>query len=737
MNTQLPLRDLVLLGVGHTHAHIVRQWRMHPLPGVRLTCVSNVAQATYSGMMPGVLAGQYSSEEMSIDLVRFCASAGARLILGETSGVDRSRQCLLLEDHPPIPYDLLSIGVGSVPSYDGVEVVDAPLVPIKPMQTFLARMRSQCEGRPATTPGVYRVCVVGGGAGGVEIAQCLPPALARFGISCPLELWLVHGEDELARGLGGRARRYLMRHLEQRGVTVVLGTRVTRVESHSVWLDDGQHLEVDLVVWATGASPPPLVGRLDLERDARGFIATNSTLQSVSDPRVFAVGDTGSMVDHPLPKAGVYAVRQGPLLWRNLRAVLEGRPVRAYRPQRDFLRLINTGEGRAIADYHGWAVHAAWAWHWKDRIDRRFMAMYQAYEPPARMPAAPPPVHQKPRCTGCGSKLGGTVLRRVLARLDVPDHPAVHCGLDEPDDAALIQPGPGEPVSLTVDFFTAPVDDPYLFGRIAAMHAAGDCYAFGGEPLGAMAMVVVPEGPATQQERFLEDFLRGGLDELRRMGATLLGGHTMEGTQWLAGFSMVARHAPRQTWRKSRLQDGDRLVLTKPLGTGVLLAAHMQAACRAEWWEPLLASMLASPRPAAECARRQGIQAATDVTGFGLAGHLLEMLRASARSARLDLGRLPLLPGVAALLGEGWESTLAPANREVESSLDAGSTLRATPAYQALFDPQTSGGLLLAVPAERWDDFRTDYHERLGTPPICIGEVLGGASEQARIEIVE
>jgi selenide, water dikinase len=742
MNTKLPEFDIVLIGVGHTHAEIVRQWRMNPIPRARLTCVTDSLWASYSGMLPGVLAGQYPPEQMMIDLVRFCASAGARLVRGQTVAVDRTKQQLILTDHPPIRYDLLSIGIGSRPSTRDVNIPDDLIVPIKPMQTFLTRLQHFLQTRVPHKKASLKVCIVGGGVGGVEIVCCLPQAVSRMIGSCPLGITLVHGDTVLAQGLGKGARDWLLKHLNMRKVTLELGRRVVEVLPGEVVLDDSRRIEADIVIWATSATAPPLLEKLDLPRDSRGFLETNSTLQSVSDPRMFVVGDSGSIVGIDLPKAGVFAVRQGPILWRNLRAYLENKPLRPYRPQRDFLRLINTGDGRAIADYRGWSTHAGWAWHWKDRIDGRFMAKYQRYEPPSSM--ADPASNTRnrdqargvrPRCAGCGSKLGANVLRRVLSRLEVPRHPQILCGLEQPDDAALLRSSPEELLSLTVDFFTSPVDDPYLFGRIAALHAASDCYAFGGEPIGALAVTVIPIGNEAQQEQMLEDFLRGGLDELRNMGATLLGGHTMEGAQLAAGFSMVARHPSARCWRKSELRPADRLILTKPLGTGVLLAAHMQAACRAEWWEPLMKSLLQCNRAAAECAARCGVRSLTDITGFGLAGHLLEMLEASRLSARLDLRRIPLLLGAEQLIREGWESTLTPQNRSIEGSMDVSASLLAEPAYQALFDPQTSGGLLMAIPAESWGEFPGLYLEMMGEEPACIGEVLERTGSNSRLHI--
>ena len=240
-----------------------------------------------------------------------------------------------------------------------------------------------------------------------------------------------------------------------------------------------------------------------------------------------------------------------------------------------------------------------------------------------------------------------------------------------------------------------------MVGRIAALNSASDLFALGAKPIAALALITIPVGRPRQQEQLLIELLAGALDEFRKMGATLVGGHTIEGPQLTVGFTMLADQGAAPPRTKASLRPGDVLVLTKPIGSGVLLAAHMRAQCRAEWFDALLPNMLASNQAAAELVDEFDIQGLTDVTGFGLAGHLLEMLRASGLSAELNLQQIPLLPGAAELIAAGVASTLAPANRAAEAAIEVAETLRARPQFAALFDPQTCGGLLMGVSAEK------------------------------------
>ncbi len=757
MYQRLADHDIVLLGAGHTNSHILRMWRMQAIPNARLTCVSNFPFAMYSGMLPGTLAGLYDSAGMRIDLVQFTAAVDARLIVAQVTGLDVARQLLLFNDRPPLPFDVLSVGIGSVPATGGVKRLDGTVIPIKPMQTFLPRLGDRVldavHRKKADEP--LRVVVVGGGAAGVEIAMALPKRLHSWLDGRPLVMTIAHRGSVVCQDLPLSARTRIARLLTARNIDVWTNTDVHRVEQGQLHTTSGTTLAADLVIWATGAAAPPLLAQFPLPKDEHGFLLTDPTLRSTCGRPIFAVGDTGTIQfpDGRLDasaKAGVYAVRQAPVLWDNLQRIVSGRELRAYHPQRGFLRLLSSADRKAVIAYQGFSGHARWAWWLKDWIDRRFIDKHRFAGPAMRQ--SPPLADQAPppmRCAGCGSKVGGDVLASVLEELEIPQHPQVLLGLDTPDDAAVIRPATPGGFAVTADFFTAPLDDSYLVGRIAVLNAASDIFAMGGTPTAAVAIATIPPGAFRKQRQLLLDLLTGSLDELRRMGATLAGGHTIEGPNIMLGFTMLGD--PTAGWlTKAGVRDGDALLLTKPLGSGILLAAQMRAALTADSWEPLLATMLRSNEHAARLLTRQpgadcSVSALTDVTGFGLAGHLLEILRASECSAELDLAAIPLLPGVAAQVRAGVESTLAPANRIAEAAIEAlpdsspsrsSGPLRETPAYAALFDPQTSGGLLIAVPESDAMAIRDRLREGGDTMTAIIGFARKSADTDSRIRII-
>ena len=473
MQSRLPSHSIILLGVGHTNAHVLKMWRMNPVPEASLTCVSLFPTVTYSGMLPGVLSEQYQPHEMSIDLVRLCSAVGARLIVDEVTGLDRNSRQLLFRNRPPLSYDLLSIGIGSVPNETGLQRTTETSVPfllIKPMQTFLERLHQTLKKLAETLQNRDRqekpvqVTIVGGGAAGVEIAFCLPAQLKKFLGEHGFQFTLINAGEKLAPGFRSKTQELIERHLHERNVKVIHDRRVIQRTEQTLVLSDESEVCSDLVLWATGATSPPLLEKFDLDHDERGFLLIRPTLQTLQDDRIFAVGDTASFEKNPVAKSGVYAVREGPVLWENLQRSLTGRTLIEYKPQRGFNKLINLGDGTAICDYKWFTFEGAWVWRWKDRIDTRFMKMYQNYQPTRMLMMSSaevrPSSDQKKvrrsssnvlsekdssvtqsssddplsqiRCLGCGGKIGSSLLNRVLSQLDIPQHDRVMIGLDTP-----------------------------------------------------------------------------------------------------------------------------------------------------------------------------------------------------------------------------------------------------------------------------------------------------------------
>lgn len=371
-------RTIILLGIGHTNAHVVKKWATEPIADCDLVCISKFPTATYSGMLPGTLGKQFDDDEMRIDLQSLCDRAAAKLLVADACGLDLTTGQLLFTDHPPLAFDALSIGVGSMPSGWQQHCQSQLMVPIKPMQTFLQRLDSRLSTAESQGQQAIRVAIVGGGVAGIEIAFCLQELFQKRPSRQSVDITIYTSSMRVADGMTDRSVRRIEKLLRQRRIRVIPNHRVTHVEDDSIRTDDHQSHSVDCVIWATGAAAPPVLEKLGLLTDDSGFIATSNTLQSLADPRVFAVGDSGTIMSSPSPKAGVYAVRHCPILWHNLRALLNNRPLMTYQPQHDFLKLLNTGDGKALFQYKRLTFHARWCWNLKTWIDRRFIREFQA-----------------------------------------------------------------------------------------------------------------------------------------------------------------------------------------------------------------------------------------------------------------------------------------------------------------------------------------------------------------------
>lgn len=713
-------RDVVLIGGGHSHVGVIKSFGMRPMAGVRVTVICTDTDTPYSGMLPGYVAGHYDFDDIHIDLRRLAEHSGVRYLLDEAIGIDRAERRVLCRSRAPVRYDVVSIDIGSTPKLAEVPGAADYAIPVKPIRGFNRRWLALLE-RVRDVGGPIAIAVVGAGAAGVEMTLAMQFRLRRELVALgrnpdDVRFHLFAAGEHVLPSHNVPVRRVFEDVLRRRGVTVHRSAPVSRLEPGRLVTRAGEIVQADEILWVTQAGGAPWLRDTGLELDERGFVRVGDTLQSASDPRVFAVGDCASMIGHELEKAGVYAVRMSRPLTENLRRGIAGVPLVRYRPQRRFLALLSTGDRYAVAS-RGWLfARGHWVWRWKDRIDRRFMRMFRELEPMAHGEPAPAEFADAPeaersqadaavrmRCGGCGAKVGAGVLARVLTRIRPLHRPDVPVGFDQADDAAIVRVPPGKAIVHSVDFFRAFVDDPWLFGRIAANHALGDLYAMGAEPQFASAVATVPPGLERQVEETVFQLMAGAVSVLNEAGCALVGGHTGEGTELALGFAVngLVGEGLSGVLRKSGLRPGDAIVLTKPLGTGTLLAAHARLAARGRWIDAALASMQVSNRAAAACLIAHGAAACTDVTGFGLIGHFLEMTAASAVGAELRLDAIPVLDGAVETVAAGWVSSLHAANAQRRSSLAVDETAQRHARFPLLFDPQTAGGLLAGIPDER------------------------------------
>lgn len=713
MLNDVPLtRDLVLVGGGHAHALVLKTWGMDPLPGARLTVINPGPTAPYTGMLPGHVAGHYGRDDLEIDLVRLCRHAGARLILSKATGIDRAACEIMVAGRGPVAYDVASIDIGITAQMDLPGFADHA-VGAKPLDVFAARWRDFLA---QTTHGNVppTVAVIGGGVAGCELAMAMAFAMTQAGITP--QVTVIEAEAQIS-GVGIRARAKLLSAMADLGISLRVNAAIERVEATQVLLHDQDPVSAHFCVGAAGAFAHDWIAQSNLPQQD-GFIKVGPDLAVADDDALFAVGDCAHMPFAPRPKAGVFAVRAAPILHANLRAALTGGNRRAFKPQKNYLKLISLGGKSAMAEKYGLAVAGPLLWRWKDRIDQAFMDSLGdllAMKAPLIPAEVASGVHElladKPLCGGCGAKVGNGILSDALINLPKNDGDVV---AGAGDDAAILRmPGGGFQV-LSTDHLRSIVHDPVQMTRIAAVHALGDIWAMGARPQVALASLILPRMSAALQARTLREITDTATNVFRTAGAQLVGGHTTMGAELTIGFTVTGIR-PTMPITVAGAQPDDVLVLTRPIGSGVIMAAHMQGSAEGR---DVAAALQTMERPQhREAAVLSAAHAMTDVTGFGLAGHVRAICLASGLDAELWQGKVPVYAGARALSDGGVASTLMPSNR-----VDAPTNGIDDP---LLFDPQTAGGLLAAMPADAAERAVEDLR-KAGCAGHIIGRVYAG-----------
>ena len=728
--------------------------------------------------------GVYTREECHIDLGKLASFAKARLIIAEACGMNLEKKFIETKDgRPPIHYDVCSIDIGIKPS--PIPIINRGNIthqsgensgnsvenftPVKPISTFSGKWDTILSRIPSLSQGdKVRIAIIGGGGGGVELAFAIHQRLhsemtsISRNLNDQLEVSIYAKHKTLMPSHNKEMQAIIHRLMREKGINVVCNAEidhVSKTQSMSFLVTkDGYEYPFDEAVCCTSAQAQEWLHESGLDTTKEGFVCVKSTMESTNTPGVFASGDVCHVVDNPRPKAGVFAVRAGPPLLRNLKNKLLGDLLEPWVPQRQFLGIIGTGNGHAVSSKGPLAVEGAHQWKLKDTIDREWMRGYQELPDMESQPLQSKKdeinredvqsileklddskkvvdiiAEGKMRCGGCGSKIGSQVLTRAIRRVNQLPKSSTsssqghrkHLGAYREevvagvgDDAAILKCPVESQMHLvqTIDYFRSFISDPYLFGKIAANHALSDTHAMNGDPVSALALCVLPYGKEEKVENDLTQMIAGACSILKEEGCALVGGHSSEGAEIAMGLSCHATVHPNKTFQKGPVCQGNILLLTKAVGTGVLLAADMRAKAKGSWIGEAFHSMTQSNGCAAKILAKYNCTACTDVTGFGLMGHLLEMLQYGSSpeeacqldrnklAAQIVLDSVPTLTGAMECIEKGVLSSLHVQN--VRSSKAIANTKEVQHfegfkkwTYPLLFDPQTAGGLLACVPS--------------------------------------
>ena len=680
-----PVRTLILLGAGHANVAVIRHYAMHPDPNVRLIVVNPSGRAPYSGMLPGFLAGQYTADELFIDIGRLAKQAGAWLIRGQLSAVDARHQQVFIKPSvggavlPPIQYDVAVINTGASPAHAFESSHDA-LYYVKPLGRLLEALPAIDRAMEAGTS----LVIVGGGAAGIELAFAMR---ARHGSAKTIRL-VTKGpfeDDPSIKPAAQQIRDALRAHT----IELYECNPAIKATPGEVHLHDETVLTADVVLVATPVVSPQWLDASDLPRAHSGFLAVDARLSVRGCEGLYACGDIAEL-ETSRPRSGVMAVRAGQYLARTIPRVLAGQTVAAFRPQTRWLTLLNRSDGTAIGIKGPLAVSGAWVWRMKDRIDRTFMARFRL--PPMQSDEAM-------RCEGCAAKLPGLTLESALG-----------AGFED----AVGSRGKKGTRYRSLDALTYVLEDPYLMGRLAMRHAVSDVWAMGASPKRALALIGVSRAANPRLEADEFRLVHAGLKAAaKQYGVTLDGGHSLALGQALIAVSVEGKTATPVS--KQGAQPGDVLVISGPLGSGILMAGMNAHKASSVWIDAWIEQALISLDAAAQVAVSLEVSAMTDVTGFGLAGHIKEMLDGQQTEFVWEYD-IPCFDGVDALLDAGVESTAMPGNRDY-----AGVLVRGAP-HPVVFDPQTAGPLLVAIRPSQLSSL-LDQWRQLGLSPHPIGRL--------------
>lgn len=699
---------LVLIGGGHAQIQVLKSFAMKPVKGLAITLITDVLNAPYSGMLPGFVEGVWHADDIHIDLTRLASFAGASLIHAPVSAIDPKARLVHFKDRPPLGYDLLSLNCGAVPDLDKIKGADSHSIAVKPIAHFLAQL-------PDKTDENNVINIIGAGVAGLELAF----AFSKRYESQNIDINVFSRAESILPSMPKKAGRLIARLAKDKGITIYDSTAISAMDAGHITSTDGRKFVSGLNFVVTGVKAGPFIASLDATLDKDGFVSVSDTLQSTYFPEIFAAGDVASLADHPREKAGVFAVRAGAILAENLRRMIYQQPLKKWRPQKRYLALIGTADGKAVAIRNGLVAHSKLFWRLKVRIDTAFMDKFNHLpEMSIKAPLALPfyemrysttsdPIFAEMRCTGCAAKASATLLERAMSRAQIA---AKALGVDSSllaDNNALCDDA-GLTAAITADLrhsfdsLTQMVPDPFIFAQIAVNHALSDLYVAGAKPLYAQAHINLEEASEPYQQEIATQLLTGALVGLGAAQARLIGGHTSQSRAASLGFAVtgaqthfLADYEPSRTYV---------LVMTKQLGIGIALAASMRQKAGSALHQEVIDAMLLSNQQATDQLFAHGAIAMTDITGFGLARHTHNLISRlpDALGVRISLSDLPVFDGLEALVKSGIRSSLFEKNKQaggVSPTPSADQDWR----LNLLFDPQTSGGVLALLPAASAD----------------------------------
>ena len=743
--------ELVLVGGGHANIQVLKSFGMRPIAGLRVSLISDVINAPYSGMLPGFVAGEYSYDEMHINLVQLANFANARFIKTNITSIDTLNRQIHCEGRPEISYDLISVNTGITPDFGDIIGAREHCIAVKPISHFLSHLPNLDA--TVTSP-TDVIAIIGSGAAGIELAFAFRARFNQKNIKP--KITIIGSAERFFPTLPKKCHQAIYEQCKKADIEVHLGHAATQVSNKVVTLNSGVQLAASHTFLVTGAKPSEWLNSSSIDLTSDGYIEVNNAYQSISNNRVFAGGDIAKIKHQPRPRSGVFAVRAGPILAKNLRLALEGMAVQPHQPQSRYLSLIMLGNGTVMALWDRFYISAKWLWPVKKWIDQKFISNFSNLPDmkesthssiklsEKELMAEKDPLLEKMHCAGCGAKAGAHLLDTVLpiaaeiaAKLggDMRYLPNLNIIADAGEFPIAEFSDSNQTMVQTIDSISQMISDPFLFGRIAALHSLSDLVVSNTVPLTALSLITLQRAKRNLQESDLTNMLAGAMIEFSRAKVTLIGGHTSQSYENSLGFALTGiknKSTHSKAYLPSFASNLEPLsvILTKPLGIGLLLAASMRNEAPDGAYQNCVDVMLASNTSAAEFLWQNGVLAMTDVTGFGLARHIENVIQDIETNLNVKMGaalflhKIPILEGASKILeNTSIRASLSPSNKNsVRNFMDLNT--KNTSLTDILFDPQTSGGIVAVVPTANANKLVAHLQKSIAPKTAIIGSLL-------------
>ena len=699
-NEDIPItNDLVLVGGGHSHIILMMELSKKPIQGNRITLVSNEIDTPYSGMIPGFIEGVYSWRESHIDLYKLSLRLNIRFIHSKVINISSANKEIYLKDRPSIKFDVLSVDSGIESNYKKIKGAEKFCIPVKPISglanNFLNKIKDLND-----------IAFIGGGAGAVELALAIRKRYIRD--KSNLKISIITGKNGLLSSFSNHTRQTSKNALKEAGISIIENTEVLEVKKNKIIMSDNNTLKIDKCILSTNAMAPNWLKSSDIKLNANGFIIVNSAFQTNRE-FIFAAGDIVDFDNQNLHKAGVFAVRSGKPLAKSIKSYIITKSGKKYSFRKNYLALIGLSNGYTIGTKYNYSYSSKFNSFLKKYIDQKFIDKFKNKSSKKNeyisdiinKTLSLLDINSKfnfvksnqMQCKGCAAKVPFTALKNTL-----PENIT-----DSSDDASSISNYPQ--LFQTIDMINAIIPDPFLMGKIAANHSLSDIIAVKSKPIAALMMLQLPFSNVDINSRDLEQVLCGAKEIFDKHNCIINGGHTMIGkdSDPVIGFTVTGESKLKENKNKKsyKIKNNDTLVLTEKIGSGIIFCGINNDMIDSYFQKDVITQMTNGNFLFGNISEKLNILSMTDITGFGLANHLLNLIKRDKNKTGLTIfpEKIPIFNGVKEAIDKGVKSSLFESNYNTainsiiydrqKKSID-----------EILYDPQTVGGLAFIVPKE-------------------------------------